>query len=444
VTTAYDVCLRKPHPKQLGFIRSQAKRKVIRAGRRSGKTVGVSVLAVEQFLRGRRVLYAAPIIDQVERFWTEVSRALADPIMAGVLYKNETQHLIEVPGTEQRIRAKTAWNSDTLRGDYADLLILDEFQLMDEEAWETVGAPMLLDNNGDAVFIYTPPSLHSRSASKARDPQHAAKLFKRAAERRVAGDARWETFHFTSRDNPHLSKEALEDLATDMTALAFRMEILAEDVNEAPGALWTRATIEKGRRARVPVLNRIVVGVDPSVTASGDEAGVVTAGRAGKDLFVLADDSLQGSPLTWAQAAVTAYHKFKANCIVAEANQGGEMVRLTIKSVPGAEGIPIKLVRASRGKQTRAEPTAAIYEQGRGHHVGVFLALENELCLWMPGDKSPNRLDALVWAATELMGSRQMRGSDVDFYAQRGGGAAIPVARTDDEVEKLLEAYEQE
>ena len=104
--------------------------------------------------------------------------------------------MIERPGSDQRIRAKTAWNADTLRGDYADLLILDEWQLMNEEAWEVVGAPMLLDNNGDAVFIYTPPSLHSRSTSKARDPRHAAKLFQRA---QADTTGRWEVFHFTSQ-----------------------------------------------------------------------------------------------------------------------------------------------------------------------------------------------------------------------------------------------------
>src|SRR5665648_471414 len=95
------------------------------------------------------------------------------------------------------------------RGDYADLLILDEFQLMSESAWDEVGAPLLLDNNGDAVFIYTPPSLHSRSASKARDPQHAAKLFKRAA---ADTSGRWATFTFSSHENPYLSKVALADI----------------------------------------------------------------------------------------------------------------------------------------------------------------------------------------------------------------------------------------
>ena len=107
----------------------------------SSKTVGVSSRAVKRFLAGRRILYAAPTAEQVGRFWTTVTRALAEPIKQKVFYKNETERYIELPGTEQRIKAKTAWNADSLRGDYADDLILDEFQLMCEDTWDAVGAP---------------------------------------------------------------------------------------------------------------------------------------------------------------------------------------------------------------------------------------------------------------------------------------------------------------
>lgn len=385
------------HPKQKAFVESGAKRIVVRAGRRGGKTYGIAIRALHKFLEGKRVLYAAPTQEQIDRFWTVVTRALEPAITAKKLRKNETRHLIEMVGSESRIRAKTAWNADSLRGDYADELILDEWQLMNEDAWGVVGAPMLADNNGNATFIYTPPSLRSRSASKANDPQHAAKLFKRAQQDTTG---RWEVFHFGSKENPYISAEAIEELAQDMSSLAYRMEIEAQDVDEAPGALWTRRIIESGRVVRVPDLEKIVVGVDPSATADGDEAGVVTVGRALGAGYVLSDDSVQGSPTTWATAAVTAYHKYKANLIVAEKNNGGEMVRLTIATVDPL--VPVKLVHASRGKHTRAEPVASLYEKGRGHHVGSFSALEDEMCLWLPGDDSPNRMDAMVWGFTEL------------------------------------------
>lgn len=399
------VQLLEPHPRQREFVESDAKRIIIRAGRRGGKTVGIAIRAVKRFLAGRRVLYTAPTQEQVDRFWTEVTRALYAPIESGALRKNISLHLIERPGTEQRIRAKTAWNADTLRGDYADDLILDEWQLMDEDAWELVGAPMLLDNNGDAVFIYTPPSLHSRSVSKARDHQHAAKLFKKA---KADTSGRWATFHFSSRENPHLSREALEEISGDMTAMAVRMEIDAEDVDEAPGALWKRDQIERNRVTKAPPFERVVVGVDPSATSTGDEAGVITAGRAKGEGYLIADDTLQGSPEQWARAAVVAYYRAKANCIVAEANNGGEMVALTIATID--KNVPVELVHASRGKQTRAEPISALYEKGRMHHVGNFGKLEDEMCLWIPGDKSPNRMDAAVWALTKLMVAPQVDG----------------------------------
>lgn len=390
--------LPRPHQKQTEFIQSPAKRKIIRAGRRGGKTVGVSIFAVENFLAGKRILYAAPTQEQVDRFWVSVTRALQEPIDAGVFYKNETKHIIEMSNTEQRIRAKTAWNADSLRGDYADVLIMDEFQLIAEDAWNTVGAPMLADNNGAAIFIYTPPSLHSRSASKATDPQNAAKMFKRAV---ADTTGRWQAFNFTSYDNPYISKDALDDLAHDMTSVAYRMEIMAEDLDEAPGALWRRDNIDRDRVIKAPELDYVIVGVDPSASSTGDEAGIITGGRKGEDYYTLADDSVQGSPQTWATAAVTAYHRHKANMIVAEKNNGGEMVEAVIKQVDPS--VPVKLVHASRGKATRAEPVAAISEQGRDHHVGAFPKLEDELCLWMPGDASPNRLDAKVWMITELM-----------------------------------------
>jgi len=387
----------EPHPHQLDFIESPKPRKVVRGGRRGGKTVGAAELAARRFEAGKRVLYAVPTQEQVDRFWSTVKTIFQVPIDRGLIYKNETRHVLEIPGTETRIRAKTAWNADTLRGDYADLLILDEWQLMNEEAWGVVGAPMLADNNGDAVFIYTPPSLHSRSTTKANDPQHAAKLYKRAA---ADTTGRWEAYHFTSYDNPFISAEALDDLAHDMTALAYRMEILAEDVDEAPGALWKRDDIEKARRSSAPSLDRVVIGVDPTATAQGDEAGIIAAGSKGDQSYIIGDYSKHGSPLVWATAAVEAYHEHRADMIVAEANNGGEMVEQTIKQVD--PNVPVTLVWASRGKQTRAEPVAAMYEQGRVHHVGSYPTLEDEMCLWMPGDASPNRMDALVWGVTYL------------------------------------------
>jgi len=180
-----------------------------------------------------------------------------------------------------------------------------------------------------------------------------------------------------------------------------RQELLAQILTDNPAALWRRTDIDAARVTKHPDLDRVIVGVDPSATAGGDEAGIITAGKAGDHFYTLADDSIQGSPQVWATAAVTAYHRHKADLIVAEDNNGGEMVEAVIKQVD--ESVPVQRVHASRGKATRAEPVSLLSQQGRDHHVGEFAKLEDELCLWQQGDASPNRLDAKVWAITALM-----------------------------------------
>lgn len=410
MTNECNVILRRPHQIQQRIQDSTAKRKIVRAGRRGGKTVCAATICVTKFLQGLRPLYAAPTSDQLETFWFEIKKALQEPIDAGIFKKNETDHTIELIGTKQRIKGKTAWDSNTLRGDYTDFLVLDEFQLMNEDTWGVVGAPMLLDNNGDAMFIYTPPSLSVRSITKARDPQHAAKMFQRAL---VDKTGRWAAFHFTSFDNPHISKVALEIIAQDMTDIAYRQEILAEDVEEVPGALWTRNLISDNRVATQPKLVRIVVGVDPPGSVN-TEAGIIVAakGRDGQG-YILEDKSLLGTPAEWSSAALTAYTNNKADAIIGETNYGGDMVEATVIHAADAVGqiIRYKSVRASRGKAIRAEPIVAQYEHGRIHHVGEFPTLENEMVTWVPGESkySPNRIDALVWAISELFESPKKR-----------------------------------
>jgi len=237
----------KPHSeKQAAFVQSIAKRQVCKSGRRWGKTYGSAIKACLAILgvcpaclgsgcphcdgtgtlRQKRILYAAPTAEQVGKFWFEIVTTLQPGIDAGYFKKDESEHTIEVPGTEIRIKAKTAWNASTLRGDYADLLFLEEFQMMNEDAWGEVGQPMLLDNNGDAVFIFTPPSLKSEGVSKAKDPRHASKLYKKAMDDTTG---RWVAFHFTSYDNPTLSTDALAEISTDMSEDSYRREILAQD-----------------------------------------------------------------------------------------------------------------------------------------------------------------------------------------------------------------------
>ena len=139
-----EINLKGPHEQQRRFIDSPAKRKILRAGRRSGKTTGVSIFAVIKLLEGRRILYATPTTSQLTKFWWEVTTAMKPAIDTGLYLQNKTERTV-IPSpalgiTEAGIKGKTAWNADTLRGDFADLLILDEYQLMDPDVWAKVGA----------------------------------------------------------------------------------------------------------------------------------------------------------------------------------------------------------------------------------------------------------------------------------------------------------------
>jgi phage terminase large subunit-like protein len=188
-----------------------------------------------------------------------------------------------------------------------------------------------------------------------------------------------------------------------------RQELYAEVLDDADGALWSRDQIDQTRVTDVPDLRRLVVAVDPAASSGEDsaETGIVVVGVDTRGVaYVLDDRSLRATPNEWASAAVAAYHQHKADTIVAEANQGGDMVRQVLQTVD--QRAPVKLVRATRGKRTRAEPVAALYEQGRVHHVGFFPDLEDQLCSWVPDvGTSPDRLDALVWAVTDLVVDKQ-------------------------------------
>lgn len=191
-----------------------------------------------------------------------------------------------------------------------------------------------------------------------------------------------------------------------------RQELEGEILDDMPGALWNRDLIDNARKPQAPDLDRIVVAVDPAATSGeeADETGIVAVGVA-RDAdgnqrgYVLADRSLRGTPDEWASAAVRLYHELDADRIIAEKNQGGEMVEAVLRAKD--RNVPIRLVHATRGKLVRAEPISALYEQGRIHHIGRFDKLEDQMCLFTSdvdrsSGNSPDRVDALVWGLTSL------------------------------------------
>jgi predicted phage terminase large subunit-like protein len=211
-----------------------------------------------------------------------------------------------------------------------------------------------------------------------------------------------------------------------------RQELNAEILDDTPGALWTRAMLDASRAASaaLPQMQRIVVGVDPAAKASahGDktsETGIVVAalGEDGRG-YVLDDLSCRLSPAGWARKIAAAFDRYSANAIVVEINQGGAMVETVLRAE--RPGLPLRQVRASRGKTARAEPIAALYEQGRVSHAGAFPALEDQMVLFTPfgieGDGAADRVDALVWALADLFPRMVRPVPDVAWEDGSGGG----------------------
>jgi phage terminase large subunit-like protein len=190
-----------------------------------------------------------------------------------------------------------------------------------------------------------------------------------------------------------------------------RQELDGELIEEIEGALWSREMLETARvdALTVPEMVRVVIGVDPPATSGGDACGIVVVGlcAAGR-AWVLADASVQGkTPEGWARAVADAAEQWQADRVIAESNNGGEMVEAVLRAA--CVSLPVRRATASRGKVARAEPVVALYEQGRVKHAGAFPALEDELCGLLIGGgyegpgRSPDRADALVWAVSELM-----------------------------------------
>ena len=281
---------------------------------------------------------------------------------------------------------------DQLRGPQHDLVWGDEIATWDRDTWDQVSLGLRVQHaEGPRAIVTTTPRplrwLIDLAAERAtrlttgRYTDNAANLdgeFRRRVEARYAGTS--------------LGRQELDGILSA----------------ERPGALWSRAMLDAARATEAPALARIVVAVDPAVTSAegSDETGIIAAGvDRSRVLWVLRDRSGRLSPEAWARRAVELYRELRADRIVAEANQGGDLVSSTLRAVDPA--VPVRLVHASRGKAIRAEPVAALYEQGRARHVSAgrdLEVLEDQLCSWAPGDPtSPDRLDALVWAATDLV-----------------------------------------
>jgi len=213
---------------------------------------------------------------------------------------------------------------------------------------------------------------------------------------------------FENSDNLAASTLAMLKERYDGTTLG-RQELYAEVIDQMEGALWSLSMIEGKRVSEIPEMKNIIVAVDPAVTSGddADETGIVVVGKdTNNEYYVLEDKSGKYSPDQWGNVAIDLFHQWDADRIVAEVNNGGDLVERLIRTID--PNVRYKSVHASRGKMVRAEPVAALYEQGKVHHRGVFPELETQMCTYT-GERpkpSPDRLDAMVWGLSELSKSR--------------------------------------
>jgi phage terminase large subunit-like protein len=302
---------------------------------------------------------------------------------------NRSRTKINLPNGSM-IKGFSAEEPDTLRGPQHHGAWCDELAAWEyEDTWDQLQFGLRLGENPRVVVTTTP-----RPTSLVRD------LVNRSTTFVTRGST------FDNADN--LSSIVLAELQAryNETRLG-RQELYGEILEDVEGALWTKALIDRSRVEQHPHLSRIVVSIDPAVTnkASSDETGIIVAGcDSNGHGYLIADHSMRGSPLDWATKAVELFDAHKADSILVEVNQGGDMVSAVLKQVRPV--LPIREIRAHVGKKLRAEPVAAMYEQGRIHHVGTFTKLEDQMTTWTPADPtSPDRLDAAVQAFSDLLGT---------------------------------------
>ena len=355
-------------------------------GRGSGKTMAGTHFVLDHLRsqgRKARVGIGAPTIADARDVCAEGVTGLISLAPTEFRYNRsmgEAHHkdggYVKFMGSEEPAR----WN-----GPQWSLLWADELALWNEASWHQAQFGLRLGEHPRAIVTTTP---------KNRDFVRTLSELDSTATTRA-----------TTYDNPTLSEAVQERLRQQYGGTRIgRQEIMAEWLDDVPGALWQWSMIHSKPLLEIPALERIVVAIDPATTANktSDDTGIMVVGRADTDeYYVLADYSGKYSPDAWAGKAIDAYETHKADRIIGEVNNGGDMVEHTLRTIRGS--LPYTAVHATRGKRIRAEPIAALYEQGKVFHAPGLNDLEEQLVSWTPDSTgSPDRLDALVWAMTEL------------------------------------------
>jgi len=375
------------------------------AGRGAGKTRSGAEWVAEQALEHPRTRWAvvAPTSADVRDTCIEGESGLGSVLrrrIPGLDWgKAWNRTLLEVTlPNGSRVRGFSAEEPERLRGPQHHGAWADELAAWKyHDAWDQLQFGLRL-GEVPRTFVTTTP----------KPTKTVRALFDRA--RRGAGVMLVGGSTFDNAAN--LSAAALTELREQYEGTRLgRQELYGELLLDTPGALWTQDMIEAARIAVAPPLRRVVVAIDPAVTSGeeSDSTGIVAAGIGfDGNIYVLHDRTCRLSPEGWARRAVELYDEVAGDRIVAEVNNGGDLVEAVLRTVD--QRVPYTKVTASRGKRMRAEPIAALYEQGKVHHVGAFDELEDQMTTWTPeAAGSPDRLDALVWAVSHLVEPVQRR-----------------------------------
>ncbi len=381
---------------------------LILAGRGFGKTrTGAETVKEWAQDPNERILMIAPVAADVREVMIEGPGGLMSCYPEGARPSyNPSRHLVTFPSGAIGI-TRSADEPERLRGPqftkfWADELCAWRFL---EDAWNQIMFGFRLKTKNLRGIITTTPK-----------PVKVLKALKADPSTVVTVGSSYE--NRSNLDDVYFQKVIVPYEGTRLG----RQEINAEILDDNPGALWTRNLIDaykiQFKEIRWDLITRIVVAIDPAVTSNeeSDWTGIVVVGlTVSQHVIVFADESCKESPIGWARAAVAAYKRWNANLVVGEVNNGGDLVASNVHSVD--PNIPFRSVRASRGKMIRAEPVSSLYEQGRVHHVGSFPQLEDQMCDYIPssGEKSPDRMDALVWGITELLIDQQQVEHTITF-----------------------------
>lgn len=375
---------------------------IVACGRRWGKTKGAANGAIEWMIEGKKILWGDTISSNIDRYVDRYFKP--ELIKSNIEYNWSAQKkILELPLFGGYIDFRSADRPENWEGFGYNIIILNEagIILKNDYLYTNAVLPMLMDNKGSKLYAVGTPK---GKKTKDNKEHRYYSMYKRCE----AKDPSYQLYQFSSYDNPYLNSKDIQELEDEMRLMnenMVRQEIYAEFIDGAEGELWDEVMIERQRVKAHPEIQRVIVAIDPAISSNekSDETGIIVVSRDSTgNAYVIADESGKYSPEAWASIAISLSKKYKADCIVAEKNQGGDMVESVLRSM--GCNIRIKLVTATKGKFVRAEPIYSLYEQSKVFHVGFLPKLEAQMCTFTSDVKSsPDRVDALVWGLTELM-----------------------------------------